>query len=580
MVMKRLVVIISMFSGLVAVPLHANKKDITRSFLSKEKPKQKEAVQKPSKEGLPATVQEEYNLDSKKADAQKLVEKAKTFFDKTTLARACKSFINDPHWRKGEIFIFLFGEDGYCYVNGNDREVIWQKLSYDNQLSSKASSGRDIASVISDMLEVGQDGGWISYVWHNASQKAYVHTVQKGDKRYILGAGFYPDSARFDIQYLVEEAIRYGEKNGASLLFAQINNPAGQFVKGDAYLWVYDLEGNAYAHGRNLAVVGQNRLDWSDSKGRYRNRTMIDLVKKQGSGWIVYDEVGVEKYGFVKSFTDARTEKTFIVGGGYYPFIDQDVVQRYVKRGINYLKANGTEVAFRDFTSYTGGFFEGPLRIFVYSLDGTVLADAENPSFIGQNLLNSRDAEGKYIVKALLEVANTKGQGWITFLDKDSYKELYVEKVSVPDGNYVIGAGYWPSSKSHTAQALAEKAVVYFNNHTLTECLQQFTEKDNDFLRGDLIVSVYDSNGICLAHGYDKTRIWTDLNNIFDAKGRPVASSVISTALAGGGWVEYPLDNAIYKTYVKQVYKNTAKGTSVDQKAMSNRYVIGVGYYK
>ncbi|HBL98101.1 TPA: hypothetical protein DDZ86_00460 [Candidatus Dependentiae bacterium] len=534
-------------------------------------------------------------IKRKKEKIETFVSEAVEFFGGRTLGATIRGFETDSRWSKGGMYPFVFGEGGECYFDA-DEWNIWKVFgkhsgvsagtapafpgasgqlalpqSQDPQAVSAQAMGVPVAAGILEkpfldsMLERGVKGGWVSYTWNHASKYSYVKLVEKEGYYYILGCGFYPDSAAFLTQQLIAEAVAYALKFGANELFQQINNPQGPFVRGDLYLWAYDTDGNAYAHGRNIAFVGQNRLDWKDSRGGYRNRAIIRLVRESGRGWVEYEEDGIPKRAYVEGFVDPRTGKQFILGCGYYPSVNDDTIRDYVKRGVNYLKANGSDIAFRDFSSYAGKFIQGPLRMFVYNLEGTILADAENPIFLGQNLANIRDSEGKFVVKEILRVAKEHGSGWITFQDKRASKTIYVEYVEVPDGKFIVGAGYWPVVKEFAARTLAEKAVSYFDSHSIVDSLNIFSGEGDEFLRGDLFVSVYSDDGICLAHGTDRDRIWFDEKTVLDDKGYPVIDKMMSVAKQGGGWVDVNFKGFPFKAYVKQVKKTPLKSNVAAQ---------------
>ncbi len=534
-------------------------------------------------------------ISKKKAQIEKFVNDVAEFFRGRTLGQACRAFETDDRWSRGGMYPFIFGEAGECYFDA-DPWNIWKVFG------KKPQSGVPLTSVepgklpvigeapqalvvpaaigilekpfLDAMLEKGTNGGWVSYEWNHGSKYSFVKLVEKEGYYYIIGCGFFPDSAAFLTQQLIKEAIAYALKYGANELFQQINNPRGPFARGDMYLWAYDMEGNAFAHGRNIAFVGQNRLDWKDSRGGYRNRTIIRLVRERGSGWVEYEEDGIPKRAFVEAFTDPRTGKQFVLGCGYYPNVNDDTIRDYVKRGINYLKANGADIAFRDFSSYAGKFIQGPLRLFVYNLEGTILADAENPIFLGQNLINIKDSEGKFVVKEILKTAKESGSGWITFADKRSPKTIYVEYVEVPDGKYIVGAGYWPVVKEFAARTLSEKAVSYFNTHTIVESLNLFSGESDEFLRGDLFVSVYSDDGICLAHGNDRQRLWFNEKTVLDDKGYPVIDKMMAVAKQGGGWVDVEFKGYPFKAYV-QLVKKTPLKSIVGKQAVASAAKLG-----
>lgn len=527
--------------------------------------------------------------------AQELVNKAVEHIvrPEMTIARACHDFVHDNQWRRGEIAVFIFGENGECYLT-HPYTKIWKDFYNEKDKFSE--------SFIKNMLEVPEAGGWVVYPWNNDSHNAFVRVIQKRGKKFIIGAGFYPESSKYRVIQLVEMATRYLTKHGSKDLFKDINNPFGNFVRGDVYLWAYDMDGNVMAHGQNIAMVGQNQIDWQDSNGKYRNREMIKLAQAEGKGWIEYMDKGMRKLAYIKTVNDPATNKTYIIGGGYYPDLNDDTVKTFVKRAVSHLKRSGKKVALADFSNQVGDFVPGPLRLFVYSPDGTMLADSQNPEFVGQNLRNAKDAEGKYITRRILEQAQANGKAWISFLDKDAYKDVYVEKISVPDGDFIIGAGYWPASKERSTKSLVDKAYTHFMNHSVEETMSAFTSGDSDFLRGDLSVFVFDDQNYCLAYGQDLSKVWMqapDIIRVIDTKGEPVFETVKETARAGGGWVEFSYNNAQRRVYVKEIEKEYPVAPA-DVKAEKEvqviknkdvvrakepgqlgvqKYIIGSGYY-
>lgn len=88
-----------------------------------------------------------------------------------------------------------------------------------------------------------------------------------------------------------------------------------------------------------------------------------------------------------------------------------------------------------------------------------------------------------------------------------------------------------------------------------------------EYILGDLYLFVYDSNGVCLAHGEDDKLIWQNLIDLKDSFGTLIVKSILNKAKEGGGWVTYGWHNATKRSYVKQVYKD------------GKTYVIGSGYY-
>lgn len=521
---------------------------------------------------------EEVNIEKKMKDVKELVNKAVDFFQRTPIAQACKAFQHDQKWVKGEITIFVFDHNGISYVNQR-RQSIWHDY-YDEK-------NPESESFIKDMIEQPAAGGWVSYEWKHALQHAFVRTVEKNNKKFIIGAGFYPEAASFLIEHLVKDAIRFFLKNGDKETFSRINNPVGPFVRGALYLYVYDMDGNVLAHGQDLGMVGQNLIDWQDANGQYRIRNMIKLAQgSEGKGWLDYMDRGTLKRAYIEKVFDPVTKKYLIFGGGYYPEIDDNAVIDLVRKAIAHLKSYPSKDAFNDFSNRNGNFVKGPLSVFVYDLNGVMLADAQNPAFRGQNLLRSRDAEGKFITKRLLDQAKNFGKGWVSIIDRGAYKDIYVEKIRVADGDFIVGAGYWPSSKPRAVHSIVEKAINFAKSHPIEEALHAYTIDDSDFVRGDVHIFVYDENGICWASGIDRSVIWTDLSTRKDKKGQKVIDKISAIATSGGGWYEYTFNNASRMVYVKSIELEAPKkiaqvGQEKDYatKHETQTFIIGSGYY-
>ena len=117
-----------------------------------------------------------------------------------------------------------------------------------------------------------------------------------------------------------------------------------------------------------------------------------------------------------------------------------------VKKAIAYMKENGKEKAFAEFgNSGNTAFHDRDLYIFVYDLNGNNVAHGNNPKMVGKNLLEMKDHDGKYIIKGFIDVANTKGKGWVDYKWPNpvtkavEQKSGYIEKVD----NLIVGSGIY-----------------------------------------------------------------------------------------------------------------------------------------
>ena len=67
---------------------------------------------------------------------------------------------------------------------------------------------------------------------------------------------------------MVEQAIGYLNEHGVEQTLAELNKRDGMFVKGDLYVFAYDMEGPIVAHPFIPSLIGQNLLQQPDSKGK------------------------------------------------------------------------------------------------------------------------------------------------------------------------------------------------------------------------------------------------------------------------------------------------------------------------
>jgi len=158
--------------------------------------------------------------------------------------------------------------------------------------------------------------------------------------------------------------------------------------------------------------------------------------------------------------------KTFAVGvlvclfGGTAAAADRgspDEAVAMVKKAVAYMKENGKEKAFAEFANPANKefhdrdlyinkeFHDRDLYIYVYDMKGNCIAHGNNPKMVGKNLLEMKDNSGKAIIKGFIDVANTKGKGWVDYKWPNpvtkavELKSGYVEKAE----DVIVGSGVY-----------------------------------------------------------------------------------------------------------------------------------------
>ncbi|OGB00835.1 MAG: histidine kinase [Burkholderiales bacterium RIFCSPHIGHO2_12_FULL_69_20] len=116
-----------------------------------------------------------------------------------------------------------------------------------------------------------------------------------------------------------------------------------------------------------------------------------------------------------------------------------------VKKGVDFVKSNGKDKAYSEFSNKAGSFVKDDLYLVVYGLDGTVRAHGANGKMIGKNLIEMKDVDGKPYVKERMALAQSKGTFWQDYKftnpvsKKIEPKQMYCEKL---EDSVVCGGVY------------------------------------------------------------------------------------------------------------------------------------------
>ena len=125
---------------------------------------------------------------------------------------------------------------------------------------------------------------------------------------------------------------------------------------------------------------------------------------------------------------------------------DRERAVRMVRAGASHMRKVGVQQACKDFMNPAGGFIRGEDYLFVLDLNCKRLAFPPDPSTVGQDDSNLRDADGHQFSRQSVEMARAYGSGWNDYRmphptsGKIEPKSAYVERVD----EVVIGCGiYW-----------------------------------------------------------------------------------------------------------------------------------------
>jgi cytochrome c len=96
-----------------------------------------------------------------------------------------------------------------------------------------------------------------------------------------------PDK-KAEAKAMVEKAAAFVIEHGKEKAIAEMNKPDGQFVKGELYVFAFNLNGVMVAQPKNPKAIGENLIDKPDNKGKLFRKEIIEKAKAEGSGWVDY----------------------------------------------------------------------------------------------------------------------------------------------------------------------------------------------------------------------------------------------------------------------------------------------------
>jgi methyl-accepting chemotaxis protein len=164
-------------------------------------------------------------------------------------------------------------------INMVTSEISQIAVASEQQTATTNEIAQNIKHISDAMEETARN------VSENAEAASHMAELSAELKRLI---GQFKLATPADAQEMVEQAYAYLKANGKEKSLAAFNNPRGEFVKGELFIFAQDFHGIMLAYGGNAAMVGQNLYEAKDVNGQYLGKGMIELAKTHGNGWYEY----------------------------------------------------------------------------------------------------------------------------------------------------------------------------------------------------------------------------------------------------------------------------------------------------
>lgn len=247
---------------------------------------------------------------------------------------------------------------------------------------------------------------------------------------------------------LFDQAVKYLQANGQEKAWAAFNNRKGPFVKKDLYVYVIDTQGTYVANGAaSDSLVGLKVLDSVDAAGNPLFREMIAVTEKQEEAKIRYVWLNRKSNHVEPKVAWLHRERDHILGVGYYaPRSTADDARKLLDNASAQIKKQGMAKALASFNDPHGNFTHDDLYVFAINLaSGKFEAYGMNPKLTGTNAKDLHDVEGHPLVKEMLELAKTKGEGTVDYVWRNPVTNAVEKKRTFirKENGSLIGVGFY-----------------------------------------------------------------------------------------------------------------------------------------
>ncbi|MDE4907519.1 cache domain-containing protein [Methanogenium marinum] len=359
-----------------------------------------------------------------------------TILYETNEEEVAKNTFTDPLYQSTEIprlaekvVAESSGRGEYTFWDGDwkreaVREIFWSTVSFDGT-------------------------EWRVAVIHNVDDSASPTPVPTPRADETLDA----DIASMTI--FVEEATVFAQQNGRDVALQAFNDPEGDFIDGELYIFAYDMNGTTLAHPYQSGIVGENRMKLADENGLEIAKSCMDIVAR-GGGYLYFTFPNPsENYREeLKIVTIRPVDETWYVGSGIYipemnVALNQTAIDALVSRVKEAQAFALTSSAYGNeselFAAMSDRFGNGADYVFAYDMIGTCLNLPFQPEMTGVDRLNFTDAYGVEAVKLEIDAAQ-RGGGCVYVVCENpdtGNEELRFCYVAPVLDEYFVGSGIY-----------------------------------------------------------------------------------------------------------------------------------------
>jgi len=207
----------------------------------------------------------------------------------------------------GDLSLFVYDTDGVVIADTNKSIIGQTHINYTDE---------DGTLFVKEMIKKARDGGgWVDFKFNKSFKSIYVELLTLGADSYVIGSGLYPVSKSDTMQLLAKSAISYLQMNPLSKALERFVSPQDTFIRGDLYIYVFDVNGNCYAYGDKARLIWQNLLKTKDDRGKEYMRLII-AATETGPAHLTYRKHNRDVVVYAERIV--KEGLTLIVGSEFY----------------------------------------------------------------------------------------------------------------------------------------------------------------------------------------------------------------------------------------------------------------------
>jgi len=188
-------------------------------------------------------------------------------------------------------------------------------------------------------------------------------------------------------------------------------------------------------------------LDTVDAAGTPLFRQMIAVTEKQDEASIRYVWLNRKDNHVEPKLAWLHREGDYILGVGYYaPRSNADDARKLLNAASAEVRKLGISAAANSFNNPKGSFIRDDLYVFAVNLQsGKFEAHGMNPKWTGTDANDLQDVEGKPLIKEMLELAKTKGEGTVDYVWRNPVTNAVEKKRTFirRENGSLIGVGFY-----------------------------------------------------------------------------------------------------------------------------------------